>query len=287
MRIYLFIIVIEQALFSKQAYKFFYNRYNKDTNMNGKSISNWIASKTLITLYALIALAFLLCSCTPQLSVNVKDNMNVDIAFSSALETDVEVQIRKLIGVDSSTALLQQNAIAKSITDLGFATATTKLSSPSAVDIQVQNQKLTDRNSVIEKFLTIEESKTKTILTIDVSPHLIYEIIQGMPQDTQEYVELLMAPAFTGEEMDADEYLNLFALVYGQGLANAFEKSFLRIALRTPDTITSAHVSRKELATVKTDKNTARIDLCLHKILSLQTSPESKPEDMVKIEIEW
>lgn len=244
--------------------------------------------KNSIIAFSLASIVFLyFTSCTPRIDIEVHENSLVDISFASALEAHVEPQIRSLMGISSTTALFEKKAIQESLESAGFQVSSISLPTPISVDIATKKQNLNAEKNPLANLIKIETQDSKTILHINLEPENMQRLIQTMPPEVQEYTELLMAPALTGEMMDANEYIGLFALVYGQSLSTAFESSPVYIRVQTPKPITHFELSNKNLASIQVEKNKAIISLSLYKLLSLNTKTKNIDEQKITIQIEW
>ena len=71
-------------------------------------------------------------------------------------------------------------------------------------------------------------------LTLVLSPQALRGITEGLSGDMQSYLDLLMAPLFTGEEMTAAEYSELIEAVYGSELARELEAATVTITAAAP-----------------------------------------------------
>lgn len=78
-------------------------------------------------------------------------------------------------------------------------------------------------------------SRSEKSLEIKFSPENIKKLAASLPEETQSFFDLLMAPVFTGEEMTAEEYADLVAVVYGEPLAQELKKSAVELSLVSPD----------------------------------------------------
>lgn len=235
--------------------------------------------KAVFSIFSILILIFV--SCTPEIKIQVLDSSLVNLDFSTSLDTSVEPQIRKLIGLDNDLDLFEKEAIEQSLKKSNFHIDEIKLPRSSSVVIVSQNQNISQDINPLSKLIIMEEKENSQSCKIIFNPQNIQKLIQGMPINVQEYSELLMAPSLTGEIMDEEEYLNLFALVYGPILTKAFQNSKFLIELQTPKAITKSFVSNKNIAEFSTHNNTANISLSLYKVLALsQNNP-------MYIQIEW
>ncbi len=71
-------------------------------------------------------------------------------------------------------------------------------------------------------------------MTLTLSPEVLRGLYDSMDEQTRGYVDLFMAPAFTGERMDAAEYAALVASVYGKDLADELSSAVMELSLAVP-----------------------------------------------------
>lgn len=60
---------------------------------------------------------------------------------------------------------------------------------------------------------------------LEISSEKLQSLYEKLPFEIQSYLDMLMAPSFTGEKMSDEEYLDLLASVYGQSLADEIKNS--------------------------------------------------------------
>ena len=60
---------------------------------------------------------------------------------------------------------------------------------------------------------------------IHLSKENLTKLYEYLPFELQSYIDMLMSPSFTGEEMTDEEYLDLIASVYGQKLSDEVKTS--------------------------------------------------------------
>lgn len=57
-------------------------------------------------------------------------------------------------------------------------------------------------------------------------------LYESLPEELQNYLDMFMAPTFSGEEMSDEEYIELIAEVYGQELADEINKANIKLVLK-------------------------------------------------------
>ena len=110
-------------------------------------------------------------------------------------------------------------------------------------------------------------SVEKHSLTLNLSPATMRALYASMDLQTRSYVDLFMAPVFTGEPMSGGEYTALIASVYGKDLAQEIADARMEITLSAPRGEKAASCSN---AGAKLSGRSARFDVPLLDLLVLE-----------------
>lgn len=106
--------------------------------------------------------------------------------------------------------------------------------------IDKNNQKLSISASSSEnKFNFIKiirnERGEATQMQLTLSPAILQDLITNQNNIIQKYADLLMAPCFTNEAIEKDEYIELLASLYGNDVAKEFTDGQIEIKLKNSD----------------------------------------------------
>ena len=82
-----------------------------------------------------------------------------------------------------------------------------------------------------------------------------------MPASMNDYIDLLMAPAFTGETMTQAEYIDVVRSAYGKTIAAELLKSDFTIAVHCPNTVKQAKIDEPGSSSSAGNEATFRIPL--------------------------
>ncbi|MFA6856729.1 MAG: hypothetical protein WCR31_05915 [Treponema sp.] len=78
-------------------------------------------------------------------------------------------------------------------------------------------------------------SSTADSVTLTVSPEKLSALYTSLPETVKSYIDLFMAPVFSGDAMTAAEYTDLIASVYGKPLGDEVAAAQVNIVLYGPD----------------------------------------------------
>jgi hypothetical protein len=121
----------------------------------------------------------------------------------------------------------------------GITSVILKNTSPSSVEGTVQvsniNEFLTSSDSI--KFIVFDQ-KAK-MCQININRENAPVMLSLLSPEITGYLNALMAPAATGENMSRSEYLELIAMFYSKAISDEIASSQVRASVEFPGTITS------------------------------------------------
>ncbi len=107
----------------------------------------------------------------------------------------------------------------------------------------------------------------KRSLTLTLSPSTMRSLYDSMDEQTRGYVDLFMAPSFTGEKMSGEEYTALIASVYGKELAEEISTAQMKVSLVAPK---GGQVKSCSLADAKLTSRRAQFSIPLLDLLVME-----------------
>jgi len=169
-----------------------------------------------------------------------------------------------------STKDTEQALSAGGITNVSVTTpSATSLSAKGTLPAPADQKTVLDGKGIkLANFVTC----TKNSLTVILSPETIQQTTAALTEESRSYLDLLMAPVFTGEEMSASEYEDLIAAVYGTEMEKELASSLVKITLVTPAGCTLKKSAIADGKNVKTSGDRAVFTIPLTEFLTLQTS---------------
>ena len=203
-------------------------------------------------------LAILLSSCNGQIKISVDKAGNADIEFASSMGTALENLIVSLSSSDNppnssetetsetETPFFDSSAIKNSLTHSGLKNIQVKTPKRTSVDFSAQLPDLKNKQNILAQTLKF----TGSSLSFTISPEIAFQIKNSMDEDVQSYIDLLMAPVFSGESMQLSEYTELVSSVYGQQIADELLSSRISIHLSIPGKSKTFEVPLTQLLTV-------------------------------------
>ena len=229
--------------------------------------------KITFTLSIFILLSILF-SCSPSLRILMKDDNSTE--FNVAITNTESFFSNFSAFMDfSEDNFYDDQALQLSLQDLGFTDIfiETNTNTDIKINAQIQNQNFADEENPLSTLISIAENN----FTIKINPTNIIELLCTIPEIT-DYLDLLMAPIYTGEELSESEYLELFASVYGESFAKDFENTNLLLQIEVLQNIKQIQTESQSIGTVEFSNKTAKIKIPLYKLLCKQDLTSFKIE---------
>lgn len=170
--------------------------------------------------------------CPVHLSFTSLPDDNLNIHFDTTAGSAINELIASFDGSAKAGTIFDTLEIEKALTSEGF----TKVSA-TTVKVPSDQETLTILAQAEESqldFIRIEKNSNgaATKLYLTLSPEILQNLISNQNSIIQRYADLLMAPCFTDEAMDKDEYSELVASLYGQQIADELLNGQITLSLK-------------------------------------------------------
>lgn len=218
----------------------------------------------------ILVLICLVCffGCTPNFSMVMNDDDTTNISFICNPSEVLETSLTSIISSPDSS-IYDLPSIEASLKENDLQNIQLKTTSPMNLQFSGKILNFSDNQNILSDFITVKTENGKTQLLFDFNPQKLGALISIIP-GASDYIEFLMAPIFTGEECTDQEYLETIGIVYGNTIANEFQKATLKISITTPQKIVNTSASNVDIGSINFSGKTATIQLKLYKFLSYQ-----------------
>jgi len=201
----------------------------------------------IIFLFA--GLCCILLSCASRIEGTLAADGTAVMSVSISLEPRMTTLIRSLskAGGQTDGPVLDGPAIARSMSNApGVASVTLRNTAEAAVEGQVRISRIGDFLSAAEAgrnvrrgFITFEQGNTGGRCIININRQNGPAILELLSPEISDYLNALMAPLATGEELNRNEYLDLVASFYNRTISDEIAYSRIRASISFPGNITS------------------------------------------------
>lgn len=221
---------------------------------------------------AVISLAALaLTGCSPAMTLKITPSSRDAATFEASLSQTAEGIVRKFTDKETTepapgprSTIYDREAILLSLGNAGFRADTLEFPGRTGIKLALT---LARSDGFLGNALVV--SKAEHTARIDISRDTLARAVELMPAETREYLDLFMAPAFTGETMTEAEYREVIAAAYGKTLAAELAASSFTLTVQCPSAVTRATINAP--GTVVKANNAAVFRVPLTTLLTLSS----------------
>ncbi|MDR2543887.1 MAG: hypothetical protein LBC80_10635 [Treponema sp.] len=198
------------------------------------------AYKTTILLFGL-CLA-ILTSCVTRLNASLEADGSAVFNVNASLQRNMAALIQRLFSAAGQEGqALNGPAIARSMSNApGVTSVSLRNTASAAVEGQIQvsqiNEFLTSAGG--NSFINYEQGQSGGRCEITINLDNGPEIIELLSLEIYDYLNALMAPVVTGEELRKNEYLELVASFYNRAISNEITSSRIIATIDFPAPVT-------------------------------------------------
>jgi len=207
--------------------------------------------KLLPPFLCLIIFPFL--SCAARINGSLNADGSASLSVNMSLEPRMTGLIRRLAAAGGATEgadslVLDGAAIARSMAAApGVASVVLRNTSPAAVEGTIRISNVSEFLSAADmerdpqrRFISFQQTQSGGSCRININLNNGPVILELLSMDIADYLNALMAPIATGEEMSKTEYLGLVTSVYNKPISDEIAGSRIRASIDFPGPVTRA-----------------------------------------------
>ena len=202
----------------------------------------------LIKFFSMFLVILTVFSCSAQINGTLSADGSASMSVNMSLGQRMVALIRALTsaGGQADSLILDGQAISGSISRTpGIASVMLRNTNPSTVEGTVRISDISNFIFVSSEtsrrggFITFEQNNNGGYCQINVNRSNGFQIISLLSPEISDYLNALMAPIVTEEELSKTEYLELVASFYNKPLSDEIAASRIRASIEFPGTITA------------------------------------------------
>jgi len=192
-----------------------------------------------------LCLAFLaLCSCATRIDGALAADGSASLSVGLSLEQQITLLAQRLAmaGGQGGGPVLDGPAISRSMAEAGgVASAALRNTGPAALEGQIRISAIGEFLAAADGrgFIEFAQSGTGGHCLINISRENGPVIVELLSPQIADFLNALMAPLATGEEMSRAEYLELVASFYNRAVSDEIAASRIRASIDFPGAVTS------------------------------------------------
>lgn len=222
--------------------------------------------KKIFYFSSILILIFTIFSCSPALSIALNNDDSVDVQFEITNTESFFSNFSAFMDF-SEENFYDKDFLSLNLEELEFSNI--NLETGKNADLKLSAKLKNFSQLEEENPITSLLSKNENSFEISINPDNLIDILETLP-DVTDYLDLLMAPVYTGEELTEQEYLELFASVYGESFAKDFENTNFVVQINVLEKIQNIETAKDNIASVNFEGNVANIKIPLYKLLCNQ-----------------
>jgi len=185
----------------------------------------------------------LLSSCATRIDAVLASNGSLSMNMGTSLQPRISALIERMYNASGQEGLiLNATLMADSLSDApGVTSVSFRNTSSSAIEGNIRISQINEFLTVTgeTKFINYEQSPSGGRCEITINRENGPEIIDLLSFEISDYLNALMAPIVTGEELSTKEYLDLVASFYNKPISDEIASSRVNISVDFPGPITS------------------------------------------------
>lgn len=197
----------------------------------------WVIS-LIISCCAVCSLA----SCTSSAHITVRNNtdysLTADFEAGSLLEKNITHLLKQKGGQAQGDSIFNRQELQDSLTQAGL--TVTGITLKGAMGLRIAGT-IPYNHKLLAHFISYDRSAPRT--TLRISPENITSFLSALPQDSRDFIDMLMAPLFTGEALTTIEYEELIGAAYGKKLAAELKNAAFVLTVDVPYAIQTAGIT--------------------------------------------
>lgn len=173
--------------------------------------------------------------CVPVLEVEVKADGGYTVSYAVALGEKFIDTISSVTGAGIDTPVFNADEFKSQLAKTGMKNIYAVTPALNAIVLSVPISAKEKNIFSDSKMISRNVVSGKNNMTLTLSSESLIKIYNALPEETRAYIDLFMAPVFTGETMTKDEYVELVSMVYGNPLAEEITDAKLTLAMSPPE----------------------------------------------------
>ena len=165
-------------------------------------------------------------------------NLTVEFVPSSLLEKNITRLLTQKNTQTDEQSVFNRRELKDSLTQAGV--TVTDIGFIGTMGLRVAGT-IPYNHELLKDFINYDRNKQQTVLRI--SPENIAAFLKTLPQDSRDFIDLLMAPLFTGDSIGPSEYEELISAAYGKKIAAELRNASFVLTVDVPYAIHSTKIT--------------------------------------------
>ena len=200
--------------------------------------------KLLFRTLCCLAAVCITAACSSAAHIVIRDNadygLTAEFIPSSLLEKNITRLLKQKAEQTDGQSVFNGQELKEAFTKEGI----------SVQDIALLTCTVPYNHELLKDVIAYDKKGRKAVLRI--SPENIASFLEILPQESRDFIDMLMAPLFTGDAIPPAEYEELIGAAYGKKIATELHSAEFTLIVDVPYKVQTARISPVGTVTVQT-----------------------------------
>ena len=211
------------------------------------------------------ALVCMMAACSSTAHIVIRDStdyaLTAEFVPGSLLEKNILQLLKQKNELSNGQSVFNTQELKETLTQSGV--TVTAITVKGAMGLRLACT-IPPNHELLKDVINYDKKGQQTVVTI--APKSIASFLEMLPQESRDFIDMLMAPLFTGDKIPPAEYEELIGAAYGKKIAAELRSSEFVLTVDVPYTIQAARITPVGAVTVqakaaKTSRAAVRIPL--------------------------
>lgn len=197
--------------------------------------------KIVCSVLSCLAVVSFAVSCASHAHIVIHDTADYELAASftpsSLLEKNVTRVLRRKNGQKDTASIFDTDELKKTLAQSGVKVSS--LTVHGAMGLNLSGT-VPAAHAFVKDVITYNKSARN--IRVYISKESITAFLQALPKDSRDFIDMLMAPLFTGDAMTTAEYEQLIGSAYGNKIASELRNAVFSLTLDVPYQVQTAQI---------------------------------------------
>lgn len=193
---------------------------------------------------------FSITACSSSAHIVIRDkadyNLTVEFTASSLLEKNITRLLKQKEEHSEGISIFNAQELKDSLTAAGI--KVTSITLRGTMSLRITGA-ISGTHKQLKRFISYDRKTKQTALHI--SHESIASFLTSLPQDSKDFIDMLMAPLFTGDALSPAEYEELIGSAYGKKLAAELRSAVFTLTIDVPYAVQNTQITPAGTLTVQ------------------------------------
>ena len=207
--------------------------------------------KILCRILSCLAAVCITIACSSSAHIVIRDNTDYDLTAefvpSSLLEKNITQLLKQKNEQVDGQSVFNTKELKEALAQSGITVKEITVKGSMGLRLACT---VPQTHELLKDVIGYDKKERKAVLRI--SPENIVSFLEILPQESRDFIDMLMAPLFTGDAIPPAEYEELIGAAYGKKIAAELRNAEFTLTVDVPYKVQTARISPAGTVTVQT-----------------------------------